>query len=185
MSAQQQQQQQHVQPRPPQLLQQQQQQPWWANNPLANGIGSALQGMQHNLQQLANSLPKPPGQQHQQQVLSTRHDHAGTASTTFSGGTGGPKTAVVRQAPSHGQVAHTSAAAAATTHLSPKQQQQVKSVTKEELGRATWVFLHTLAAQFPERPSRQQQRDARQLMDSFTRIYPCADCAQHFQEIVR
>jgi FAD-linked sulfhydryl oxidase len=64
-------------------------------------------------------------------------------------------------------------------------QQQVQAVTKEELGRATWVFLHTLAAQFPERPTRQQQRDARQLVDSLTRIYPCADCAQHFQEIVR
>lgn len=183
MSAQQQQQQ-HVQPRSQQL--QQQQQPWWAL-PLTNGIGSALQGMQHNLQQLANSLPKPPGQQHQQQqqqqALSTLPGHAGPASTsTTVSGTGSANTAVIRRAPSHGQITHTSAAG---IHLHSKQQQQAESVTKEELGRATWVFLHTLAAQFPERPSRQQQRDARQLMDSFTRIYPCADCAQHFQEIVR
>lgn len=179
MSAQQQQQ--HVQPRSPQL----QQQPWWAH-PLTNGIGSALQGMQHNLQQLANSLAKPPGQQHQQQqqqALSTLPGHAGTASTSTTVSGTGSNTAVMRRAPSHGQITHTSAAG---IHLhSKQQQQQAKSVTKEELGRATWVFLHTLAAQFPERPSRQQQRDARQLMDSFTRIYPCADCAQHFQEIVR
>jgi len=77
----------------------------------------------------------------------------------------------------------------------PQQQQQqqiagssraaVKPVTKEELGRATWTFLHTLAAQFPEYPTRQQQRDARNLMESLTRIYPCADCAQHFQAIVK
>jgi FAD-linked sulfhydryl oxidase len=60
-----------------------------------------------------------------------------------------------------------------------------KPMTREELGRATWVFLHTLAAQFPERPSRQQQRDARALIDSLTRIYPCADCARHFAEIVK
>jgi len=60
-----------------------------------------------------------------------------------------------------------------------------KQVTREELGRASWVFLHTLAAQFPERPSRQQQRDARNLVDALTRIYPCADCAKHFADIVK
>lgn len=35
---------------------------------------------------------------------------------------------------------------------------------REELGRATWTLLHTLAAQFPDRPSRQQQKDARSLV---------------------
>ncbi len=37
-------------------------------------------------------------------------------------------------------------------------------VTREELGRATWTLLHTLAAQFPEQPSRQQRKDANQLV---------------------
>jgi len=35
---------------------------------------------------------------------------------------------------------------------------------REELGRATWTLLHTLAAQFPDKPSRQQQKDARTLV---------------------
>jgi hypothetical protein len=60
-----------------------------------------------------------------------------------------------------------------------------KQVTREELGRASWVFLHTLAAQFPERPTKQQQRDARSLVDALTRIYPCGDCAKHFSAIVK
>eukprot|EP00882_Tetradesmus_deserticola_P004258 GHRQ01004498.1.p2 GENE.GHRQ01004498.1~~GHRQ01004498.1.p2 ORF type:complete len:156 (+),score=80.00 GHRQ01004498.1:27-470(+) len=69
---------------------------------------------------------------------------------------------------------------------SSKQQQHGSQLTsKEDLGRATWTLLHTLAAQLPEHPTRQQQRDARQLVDSLTRIYPCADCAKHFQELVR
>ncbi|XP_058217063.1 FAD-linked sulfhydryl oxidase ERV1-like isoform X2 [Rhododendron vialii] len=42
-------------------------------------------------------------------------------------------------------------------------------VTKEELGRATWIFLHTLAAQ----------------MDILSRMYPCKECADHFKEILR
>lgn len=35
---------------------------------------------------------------------------------------------------------------------------------REELGRHTWTFLHTLAAQFPENPTRQEQKDAAQLV---------------------
>lgn len=58
-------------------------------------------------------------------------------------------------------------------------------VTREDLGRATWTLLHTLAAQYPDAPSRQQQRDVRSLVDALTRVYPCAECAGHFSEIVR
>lgn len=58
-------------------------------------------------------------------------------------------------------------------------------VTREELGRSTWVLLHTLAAQLPEKPTRQQQRDVRTLIDVLTRIYPCGDCASHWSHIVR
>lgn len=56
---------------------------------------------------------------------------------------------------------------------------------KAELGRATWTLLHMLAAQFPEKPTRQQQRDARELITCLTRIYPCGECASHFTEIVK
>lgn len=38
------------------------------------------------------------------------------------------------------------------------------SVTKEHLGQCTWTFLHTLAAQYPERPTRRQKHDTRQLV---------------------
>uniref|UniRef100_A0A7R9VKP3 Sulfhydryl oxidase n=1 Tax=Chlamydomonas euryale TaxID=1486919 RepID=A0A7R9VKP3_9CHLO len=59
------------------------------------------------------------------------------------------------------------------------------SYRKAELGRATWTLLHTLAAQLPDRPTRQQQRDAKGLVDILTRCYPCGDCAKHFSDIVR
>ncbi|KAE8692678.1 FAD-linked sulfhydryl oxidase ERV1 [Hibiscus syriacus] len=42
-------------------------------------------------------------------------------------------------------------------------------ITKEELGRATWTFLHTLAAQ----------------MSILSRMYPCKECADHFKEVLR
>ena len=57
-------------------------------------------------------------------------------------------------------------------------------ITKEEIGRASWLFLHTLAAQYPNAPTRQQRRDAKTLIDVLTRMYPCGECAQHFKQVV-
>ncbi|KAB2635999.1 FAD-linked sulfhydryl oxidase ERV1-like [Pyrus ussuriensis x Pyrus communis] len=37
-------------------------------------------------------------------------------------------------------------------------------LTKEELGRSTWTFLHTLAAQYPDKPTRQQKKDVKELI---------------------
>ena len=48
--------------------------------------------------------------------------------------------------------------------LSKQLHLQIGTTSKEELGRATWTLLHTLAAQFPETPTHSQQRDAQQLV---------------------
>jgi FAD-linked sulfhydryl oxidase len=58
-------------------------------------------------------------------------------------------------------------------------------VTREALGRATWTLLHTLAARFPDHPTRRQRRDAESLIDALTRVYPCGECAAHFAELCR
>ncbi|KAL7583772.1 hypothetical protein Lser_V15G45869 [Lactuca serriola] len=58
-------------------------------------------------------------------------------------------------------------------------------VSREELGRATWTFIHTLGAQYPENPTRQQKKDVKELMAIISRIYPCKECADHFKEVLR
>ncbi|GAU36701.1 hypothetical protein TSUD_16130, partial [Trifolium subterraneum] len=58
-------------------------------------------------------------------------------------------------------------------------------VTKEELGRSTWTFLHTLAAQYPDNPTRQQKKDVKELVHILSRMYPCMECADHFKEVLR
>ncbi|KAK9845037.1 hypothetical protein WJX74_009949 [Apatococcus lobatus] len=68
---------------------------------------------------------------------------------------------------------------------SPKYQVPAGPITKDDLGRATWTLLHTLAAQYPDTPTRRQQKDVKALVDLLTRIYPCSDCAKHFRELVR
>lgn len=150
----------------------QQQQPWW--QPALQAAGSAVQGIQQQLQRLQPPHTKQQHQQQRQEQVALPPQRGSTA------GVMGLHTAAA--APS---TALTSAPSPAAAAVQRPHSSSGRQVTKEELGRATWTFLHTLAAQFPEHPSRQQQKDARTLMDLLGRIYPCADCASHFQEIVR
>ena len=51
----------------------------------------------------------------------------------------------------------------------------------EVLGRATWTFLHTLAANFPEKPTVQEQQQISSFMGTLGRFYPCWHCADDFR----
>lgn len=52
----------------------------------------------------------------------------------------------------------------------------------EELGKATWTFLHTMAATYPDTPSSNQQSDMKTFLGIFSKIYPCWYCAEDFQK---
>ncbi|KAJ2722235.1 Flavin-linked sulfhydryl oxidase of the mitochondrial IMS [Coemansia sp. Benny D115] len=49
------------------------------------------------------------------------------------------------------------------------------------LGRATWTFLHTMAAYYPDQPDKKQQETMASLLKSFSQFYPCGRCATHLQ----
>ncbi|KAF9173322.1 hypothetical protein BGX21_001320 [Mortierella sp. AD011] len=53
---------------------------------------------------------------------------------------------------------------------------------KEILGRATWTFLHTMAAYYPEKPSAMEQSTMKSLLSSFSQFYPCGYCAEHLRQ---
>ncbi|KAG5924029.1 hypothetical protein E4U53_003482 [Claviceps sorghi] len=55
---------------------------------------------------------------------------------------------------------------------------------KAELGRATWKFLHTMVARFPEKPSESDRKTLESFFQLFGRLYPCGDCARHFREMM-
>ncbi|XP_015792487.1 FAD-linked sulfhydryl oxidase ALR [Tetranychus urticae] len=50
-------------------------------------------------------------------------------------------------------------------------------VDKDGLGRASWTFLHTMAAYYPDKPTIQQQSEMMKFMNIFSNFYPCSHCA--------
>ncbi|EED18897.1 FAD dependent sulfhydryl oxidase Erv2, putative [Talaromyces stipitatus ATCC 10500] len=52
---------------------------------------------------------------------------------------------------------------------------------KAELGRATWKFFHTMMARYPKEPTMEEQEALRSFVFLFSRLYPCGECASHFQ----
>lgn len=48
----------------------------------------------------------------------------------------------------------------------------------ESLGRATWTFLHTTAAYYPESPTLTQRAHMLQLLHALPQLYPCSHCAE-------
>ncbi|KAG5357889.1 FAD-linked sulfhydryl oxidase ERV2 [Yarrowia sp. B02] len=55
---------------------------------------------------------------------------------------------------------------------------------KAELGRASWKLFHTIMAQYPETPTKQEQTTLKNYIYLFSQVYPCGECAEHFQKLL-
>lgn len=56
---------------------------------------------------------------------------------------------------------------------------------KADLGRAAWKLFHTTMARFPEKPSEEESSALKSYIHLFARLYPCGECASHFQKILK
>jgi FAD-linked sulfhydryl oxidase len=56
---------------------------------------------------------------------------------------------------------------------------------KAELGRAAWKLLHTTMARFPDQPTDEESAALKSYIHLFARLYPCGECASHFQKILK
>lgn len=57
-------------------------------------------------------------------------------------------------------------------------------LSKETLGHSVWVFLHTMAARFPDQPDDEHQQAALNLIQALPLVYPCAECAANFHDLL-
>ncbi|KAF9006006.1 ERV/ALR sulfhydryl oxidase domain-containing protein, partial [Cyathus striatus] len=78
----------------------------------------------------------------------------------------------------------TAAAAASTTSTTTRPNEPPPNCPPdvEQLGRATWTFLHTTAAYYPEKPTPNQRANMLALLGSLPVLYPCGWCAKDFGE---
>ena len=53
---------------------------------------------------------------------------------------------------------------------------------RDDLGRASWSLLHTMAAYYPSKPKEEEQRSMREFISSFSKLFPCPECRTDFQE---
>lgn len=49
---------------------------------------------------------------------------------------------------------------------------------KDTLGRSTWKLLHTMAAVYPDTPTKAQKDDIKSFFGLMSRLYPCDICAK-------
>ena len=55
---------------------------------------------------------------------------------------------------------------------------------KAQLGNAAWKLFHTILARYPDKPSKQERLTLQQYILLFAQVYPCGDCARHFQQLL-
>jgi len=58
------------------------------------------------------------------------------------------------------------------------------ATVKAELGRASWKLLHTMAQRYPDKPTEDQRTAFASFLHLFSRLYPCGECAAHFQALL-
>ncbi len=59
------------------------------------------------------------------------------------------------------------------------------TTAKEALGRSTWHYLHTMTLRFPDKPTSEESETLRSFFQSFALLYPCGECARHFQHLIK
>ncbi|CAG9483964.1 FAD-linked sulfhydryl oxidase ERV1, putative [Plasmodium vivax] len=47
---------------------------------------------------------------------------------------------------------------------------------REEIGRASWLVLHTMAANYPSKPTEEEKKKHFHFFDAFANLYPCYIC---------
>lgn len=56
---------------------------------------------------------------------------------------------------------------------------------RAEVGQAGWRLIHTTLAQYPEEPTAEDRETLETFLHLLSRVYPCRECAEHFQQLLK
>ncbi|KIR29518.1 thiol oxidase [Cryptococcus deuterogattii 99/473] len=59
------------------------------------------------------------------------------------------------------------------------------ATAKAELGRAAWRVLHLMTLRYPDEPTEDDRLALKSYFHLFSRLYPCGECAQEFQKLLK
>ncbi|WVO13708.1 hypothetical protein L204_101329 [Cryptococcus depauperatus] len=59
------------------------------------------------------------------------------------------------------------------------------ATAKAELGRSAWKVLHLMTLRYPDEPTEDDRRTLKSFFHLFSRLYPCGECAQEFQKLLK
>lgn len=74
------------------------------------------------------------------------------------------------------------------TIKSVEQQLSINSqcpLMRDDLGRASWSLLHTMAAYYPQKPRDDEKRSMNEFIHSFAQHFPCPECRADFQDEIQ
>jgi len=54
-----------------------------------------------------------------------------------------------------------------------------------ELGNSGWTLLHSIAAYYPNKPTKEKKQEMSHFLISFSKVFPCRDCAKDFDDILK
>lgn len=54
----------------------------------------------------------------------------------------------------------------------------------QKLGAASWTFLHSMAAKYPDIPTEEEKQDIAEFLKLFSHVYPCTWCASDFEKYI-
>lgn len=70
-------------------------------------------------------------------------------------------------------------------HGKPIMAKMTNQTARAQLGNAGWRVFHTILAQYPEQPTPEARDTLWNYLHLFSRVYPCRECAEHFQQLLK
>lgn len=67
----------------------------------------------------------------------------------------------------------------------PFMPKMANATLKAQLGNSAWHLLHTVLARYPDTPTEQEKATLKLFILMFGQVYPCGDCARHFQKLLK